>query len=103
MEGSGGGVPRPVENFSEADFAQTFGRTSREIIAHYWGKDRYDDAQIAELQSARRQMDATLRTWGRTLDRTPPDRQAHLLEALLACASADTASWSRRAATWLAG
>ena len=35
--------------FSEEDFAPTFGRTSREIIAHFWGKDRYDDAQIAEL------------------------------------------------------
>jgi DNA-binding transcriptional MerR regulator len=40
------------------------------------------DEQIAELQSARRQMDATLRNWGRTLDRTPADQQAHLLEAL---------------------
>jgi beta-phosphoglucomutase len=35
--------------FSEEDFVPTFGRTSREIIAHCWGKDRYDDAQIAEL------------------------------------------------------
>ena len=35
--------------FSEEEFAPTFGRTSREIIAHFWGKDRYDDAQIAEL------------------------------------------------------
>ena len=40
------------------------------------------DAQIAELQSARTQMDATLRSWGRTLDRTPADQRAHLLEAL---------------------
>jgi beta-phosphoglucomutase len=36
-------------SFSEEDFAPTFGRTSREIIAQIWGKDRYDDAQIAEL------------------------------------------------------
>ena len=36
-------------HFTEADFALTFGRTSREIIAHFWGQDRYDDAQIAEL------------------------------------------------------
>jgi beta-phosphoglucomutase len=36
-------------HFTEAQFAETFGRTSREIIAHFWGKDRYDDAQIAEL------------------------------------------------------
>jgi beta-phosphoglucomutase len=35
--------------FSEAEFAPTFGRTSREIIAHFWGKDHYDNAQIAEL------------------------------------------------------
>jgi beta-phosphoglucomutase len=35
--------------FTEQEFAPTFGRTSREIIAHFWGKDRYDDAQIAEL------------------------------------------------------
>jgi beta-phosphoglucomutase len=36
-------------HFTEAEFAETFGRTSREIIAHYWGEGRYDDAQIAEL------------------------------------------------------
>jgi beta-phosphoglucomutase len=35
--------------FSEADFARSFGRTSREIISQLWGKDRYDDARIAEL------------------------------------------------------
>jgi beta-phosphoglucomutase len=35
--------------FTEADFARTFGRTSREIIAHFWGRDRCDDARIAEL------------------------------------------------------
>ena len=35
--------------FTEAEFAPTFGRTSREIIAHLWGEGRYDDAQIAEL------------------------------------------------------
>lgn len=35
--------------FSEEEFAPTFGRTSREIIAQLWGKDRYDGAQIAEL------------------------------------------------------
>ena len=34
---------------SEEEFARTFGRTSREIIAHFWGKDRDDDAQIAAL------------------------------------------------------
>jgi beta-phosphoglucomutase len=35
--------------FSEEEFAPTFGRTSREIISCFWGKDRYDDTQIAEL------------------------------------------------------
>ena len=40
------------------------------------------DDQIAALQSARTQMDATLRMWGRTLGRTPADRQARLLETL---------------------
>jgi beta-phosphoglucomutase len=36
-------------SFTEAEFAPTFGRTSREIIAHFWGQGRYNDAQIAEL------------------------------------------------------
>jgi beta-phosphoglucomutase len=36
-------------HFSEEDFAATFGRTSREIIAHFWGEGRYGDLQIAEL------------------------------------------------------
>ena len=34
--------------FTEEEFAQTFGRTSREIIAHFWGTG-YTDEQIAEL------------------------------------------------------
>ncbi len=38
-------------HFSEAAFAPTFGRTSREIIACFWGKDRYNDAQIADLDA----------------------------------------------------
>jgi len=45
-------------HFTEAQFASTFGRTSREIIAHFWGKDRLDDAQIAELD---RQKEADFR------------------------------------------
>jgi beta-phosphoglucomutase len=36
-------------SFTEAEFAPTFGRTSREIIAHFWGQGRYNDAQIADL------------------------------------------------------
>lgn len=35
--------------FTEEEFAATFGRTSREIIAHFWGEGRLDDAQIAEM------------------------------------------------------
>lgn len=34
---------------SEADFASQFGRTSREIIAVYWGHGSYTDREIAEL------------------------------------------------------
>ncbi len=36
-------------SFTEAEFGQTFGRTSREIIAHFWGEGRYGDAEIAAL------------------------------------------------------
>jgi beta-phosphoglucomutase len=37
--------------FTEAEFAPTFGRTSREIIAHFWGDGRYCDAEIAALDA----------------------------------------------------
>jgi DNA-binding transcriptional MerR regulator len=40
------------------------------------------DDQIAALQSARAEMDATLRTWQRTLGVTPAHQQARLLEML---------------------
>jgi len=36
-------------SFTEAEFAPTFGRTSREIIAYFWGDGRYSDAEIAAL------------------------------------------------------
>jgi len=36
-------------DFTREDFAATFGRTSREIIAHFWGDGRYSEAQMAEL------------------------------------------------------
>jgi beta-phosphoglucomutase len=39
-------VPHPV---TETDFALQFGRTSREIIAAYWGEGTYDDGRIAAL------------------------------------------------------
>jgi beta-phosphoglucomutase len=35
--------------FTEAEFAATFGRTSREIIEHFWGGGRLTDAEIAAL------------------------------------------------------
>ncbi len=35
--------------FTEAEFARTFGRTSREIIALLWGEGRLSDRQIAAL------------------------------------------------------
>lgn len=79
--------------------AQRFGFSLREIAGFLGVRDRGGkpchavraagermlqavDAQIAELRATRRQMSATLRTWGETLDRTPADRPAHLLEAL---------------------
>jgi len=38
-------------SFSEEEFAETFGRTSREIIAHFWGEGRLSDAEIAEMDN----------------------------------------------------
>jgi beta-phosphoglucomutase len=38
-------------NFTEEEFAPTFGRTSREIIAHFWGDGRYNDVEIAALDA----------------------------------------------------
>ena len=35
--------------FTEAEFAPTFGRTSREIIATFWGAGRFSAAEIAAL------------------------------------------------------
>ena len=37
--------------FSEAEFAQTFGRTSREIIATFWGAGRFSEVEIAALDA----------------------------------------------------
>ncbi|MHC4178313.1 MAG: HAD family hydrolase, partial [Planctomycetota bacterium] len=45
-------------SFTEAEFAPTFGRTSREIIAYFWGDGRYTDAEIAALDE---QKEATFR------------------------------------------
>jgi len=36
-------------SLTEDEFATTFGRTSREIIAHFWGDGRYGEAEIADL------------------------------------------------------
>jgi len=36
-------------SFTEAEFAPTFGRTSREIIAYFWGDGRFTDEEMAAL------------------------------------------------------
>jgi beta-phosphoglucomutase len=38
-------------SFTEAEFAPTFGRTSREIIAHFWGDGCLNDVEIAALDT----------------------------------------------------
>jgi beta-phosphoglucomutase len=38
-------------HFTEAEFGVTFGRTSREIIAHFWGDGRFTDEEIAALDA----------------------------------------------------
>jgi beta-phosphoglucomutase len=38
-------------HFSEAEFAPTFGRTSREIIGYFWGENRFDAEAIAALDA----------------------------------------------------
>ena len=39
-------------SFTETEFAETFGRTSREIIAHFWGENnRFTDEEIAALDA----------------------------------------------------
>jgi DNA-binding transcriptional MerR regulator len=79
--------------------AQQFGFSLREIAGFLRVRDRGGkpcqevraaaqrmlDAmaqQIVALQSARTRMRETLRAWDRTLERTPGDRPARLLEAL---------------------
>jgi beta-phosphoglucomutase len=43
-------VARPYGfSFTEEQFGATFGRTSREIIAHFWGEGRLGDAEIAAM------------------------------------------------------
>jgi beta-phosphoglucomutase len=39
--------------FSEAEFGATFGRTSREIIEHFWGQGRFSGEEIAALDAAK--------------------------------------------------
>jgi DNA-binding transcriptional MerR regulator len=41
------------------------------------------ETQLAELLSTRKQMRRTLKPWDRTLEQTPADRQARLLERLI--------------------
>jgi beta-phosphoglucomutase len=38
-------------DFSEDDFAQTFGWTSREVIAKLWGERRFSEARIAAMDA----------------------------------------------------
>ncbi len=38
-------------HFSESEFAPAFGRTSREIIAHFWGEGRCGPDEIAALDA----------------------------------------------------
>jgi beta-phosphoglucomutase len=38
-------------HFTEAEFARTFGRTTREIFAHFWGEGRYSLDEIAALDA----------------------------------------------------
>jgi beta-phosphoglucomutase len=38
-------------SFPEGEFATSFGRTGRDIVAHFWGRGRFDDAQIAALDA----------------------------------------------------
>jgi beta-phosphoglucomutase len=38
-------------HFSEAEFGPTFGRTSREIIGHFWGENRFDAEAIVALDA----------------------------------------------------
>jgi beta-phosphoglucomutase len=39
--------------FTEAEFGATFGRTSREIIEHFWGKGRFSGEEIALMDAAK--------------------------------------------------
>jgi DNA-binding transcriptional MerR regulator len=54
------------------------------------------DAHIAELISTRTRMQQTLRKWDRTLQRTPSDRQARLLERLAMPSSRPRPKWPPR-------
>ena len=36
-------------DMTEQEFATTFGRTSRDIIAHFWGQGRMSDEQIGAM------------------------------------------------------
>jgi beta-phosphoglucomutase len=40
-------------HFTEAEFAPTFGRTSREIIPYFWGEGRLNNEQIAAIDDAK--------------------------------------------------
>lgn len=40
-------------SFSYEDFRRTFGRTSREIIVHFWGETGLSDADVARMDDAK--------------------------------------------------
>lgn len=44
------------QQFTEADFAPTFGRTSREIIAMLWSNGQMDDAEIKRLDDRKEEL-----------------------------------------------
>ncbi len=43
-------------SFTEEEFAETFGRTSREIIAHFWGAGKHSDADIAKMDDVKEKL-----------------------------------------------
>ena len=91
--------PGVVHRLKVVRNAQRFGFSLREIAEFLGVRDRGGapcrdvrmaaerileaiDRQIADLRTTREEMTQTLRAWDRLLEKTPPGRQAHLLEAL---------------------
>jgi DNA-binding transcriptional MerR regulator len=100
--------------------AQQFGFSLKQIAAFLGVRDRGGrpcadvrsaaqrlldavDRQIAELMASRERMQVTLKAWDRMLTDAPPDRPAHLLEALAAAPDRLPAPAKRKLATKRAG